>query len=128
MQDKPKLLDQVREKLRVNHYSIRTEQAYLDWIKRFILFHGKRHPETLGNCEVSAFISHLATHRKVMASTQNQALSALVFLYQEVLGREFGWLDDLERAKRPVRLPVVLTPAEVLRCGQCLPISRGVMS
>jgi integron integrase len=113
MQDKPKLLDQVREKLRVKHYSIRIEQAYLDWIKRFILFHGKRHPETMGNREVSAFISHLATHRNVAASTQNQALSALVFLYQEVLGRELGWLDDLERAKRPARLPVVLTPAEV---------------
>ena len=113
MQDKPKLLDQVREKLRVKHYSSRTEQAYLEWIKRFILFHGKRHPETLGNREVSAFISHLATHRKMAASTQNQALSALVFLYQEVLGRELGWLDDLERAKRPARLPVVLTPAEV---------------
>jgi integrase len=99
--------------LRVKHYSIRTEQAYLDWIKRFILFHGKRHPEIMGNREVSAFISHLATHRNVAASTQNQALSALVFLYQEVLGRELGWLDDLERAKRPARLPVVLTPAEV---------------
>jgi site-specific recombinase XerD len=115
MQDKLRLLDQVREKLRVKHYSSRTEQAYLDWIKRFILFHGKRHPETMGNREVSAFISHLATHRNVAASTQNQALSALVFLYQEVLGRELGWLDDLERAKRPARLPVVLTPAEVMQ-------------
>ncbi|MFH0343894.1 MAG: integron integrase [Chromatiales bacterium] len=113
MQDKPKLLDQVREKLRVRHYSIRTEQAYVDWIKRFVLFHRKRHPETMGNREISEFISHLATHRKVAASTQNQALSALVFLYQEVLGREIGWLDDLERAKRPSRLPVVLTQAEV---------------
>jgi len=113
MQDKPRLLDQVREKLRVRHYSIRTEQAYVDWIKRFVLFHRKRHPETMGNREVSEFISHLATHRNVAASTQNQALSALVFLYQEVLGRELGWLDDLERAKRPSRLPVVLTQAEV---------------
>lgn len=113
MQDKPKLLDQVREKLRVRHYSIRTEQAYVDWIKRFVLFHRKRHPETMGNREVSEFISHLATDRNVAASTQNQALSALVFLYQQVLGRELGWLDDLERAKRPARLPVVLTQAEV---------------
>ena len=113
MQDKPKLLDQVREKLRVKQYSIRTEQAYVDWIKRFVLFHRKRHPETMGNREVSEFISHLATHRNVAASTQNQALSALVFLYQQVLGRELGWLDDLERAKRPARLPVVLTQAEV---------------
>jgi integron integrase len=113
MQNKPKLLDQVREKLRVKHYSIRTEQAYVDWIKRFIFFHQKRHPETMGNREVSEFLSHLATHRNVAASTQNQALSALVFLYQEVLGKEIGWLDDLERAKRPARLPVVLTQAEV---------------
>jgi len=113
MQNKPKLLDQVREKLRVKHYSIRTEQAYVDWIKRFIFFHQKRHPETMGNREVSEFLSHLATHRNVAASTQNQALSALVFLYQEVIGKEIGWLDDLERAKRPARLPVVLTQAEV---------------
>ena len=113
MQNKPKLLDQVREKLRVKHYSIRTEQAYVDWIKRFIFFHQKRHRETMGNREVSEFLSHLATHRNVAASTQNQALSALVFLYQEVIGKEIGWLDDLERAKRPARLPVVLTQAEV---------------
>src|ERR671925_1144392 len=112
MQDKPKLLDQVREKLRVKHYSIRTEQAYMDWIKRFILFHGKRHPDNLGSAEVEQFLTHLAVERKVAASTQNQALNAIVFLYTEVLGRELGWLDNMERAKRPARLPVVLTAPE----------------
>jgi integron integrase len=97
----------------LKHYSIRTEQAYLDWIKRFILFHGKRHPENLGSAEVEQFLTHLAVERKVAASTQNQALNAIVFLYTEVLGRELGWLDNVERAKRPRRLPVVLTATEV---------------
>lgn len=109
----PRLLDQVREKLRVKHYSIRTEQAYVDWIRRFILFHGKRHPATLSAPEVERFLSHLAVERRVAASTQNQALSALLFLYKEVLGRDLPWLDNVKRAKRPARLPVVLTIAEV---------------
>jgi integrase len=113
MPAQPRLLDQVREKIRLKHYSIRTEQAYLDWIKRFILFHGKRHPENLGSAEVEQFLTHLAVERKVAASTQNQALNAIVFLYTEVLGRELGWLDNMERAKRPARLPVVLTATEV---------------
>jgi integron integrase len=113
MPAQPRLLDQVRDKIRLKHYSIRTEQAYLDWIKRFILFHGKRHPENLGSAEVEQFLTHLAVERKVAASTQNQALNAIVFLYTEVLGRELGWLDNMERAKRPARLPVVLTATEV---------------
>jgi site-specific recombinase XerD len=90
MVTKSRLLDQVREKIRIKHYSIRTEQAYLDWIKRFILFHGKRHPENLGSTEVEQFLTHLAVERNVAASTQNQALNAIVFLYHEVLGQELG--------------------------------------
>jgi integron integrase len=113
MHHKPKLLDQVRHKIRLKHYSIRTEQAYVDWIKRFILFHHKRHPATMGAPEVNAFLSYLAVERQVAASTQSQALSALVFLYREILGHDLGWLEGLERAKRPARLPVVFTRAEV---------------
>src|SRR3569832_622317 len=110
---KPKLLEQVREKIRVKHYSIRTEKAYVDWIKRFILFHGKKHPAQMGMEEVNRFLPHLAAQRVVSASTQNQALSAILFLYKEVLNQQLGWLDGFERAKRPARLPVVLSPAEV---------------
>ena len=113
MAAKPRLLDQVREKIRLKHYSIRTEQAYVDWIKRYILFHDKRHPENMGKEDVEKFLTHLAVERHVAASTQNQALSAILFLYQEVLGRELPWLDGMERAKRPARLPVVLTASEV---------------
>jgi integron integrase len=109
----PKLLDQVRNKIRVTHYSIRTETQYLQWIKRFILFHGKRHPKEMGAAEVEAFLSHLAVEGNVSASTQNQALSALLFLYREVLAIELPWLDDVVRAKKPQRLPSVLNRAEV---------------
>jgi integron integrase len=109
----PKLLDQVRGKIRLKHYSIRTEQAYADWIKRFILFFGKRHPRDLGAADVEKFLTHLAVEGKVAASTQNQAKSALLFLYREVLGIELPWLDNVERAKVPKRLPVVLTRPEV---------------
>lgn len=108
-----RLLDQVRDAVRVRHYSDRTEQAYVGWIRRFVLFHGTRHPAEMGAAEVGAFLSALATQRGVSASTQNQALAALVFLYREVLGVELGWLDDLVRAKRPARLPVVLARVEV---------------
>ncbi len=108
----PKLLDQVRGKIRLKHYSIRTEQAYVDWIKRFILFHGKQHPSSLGAAEVEAFLTHLAVVGRVAASTQNQAKSALLFLYKEVLGQDLPWLENVEQAKVPKRLPVVLTPAE----------------
>jgi integron integrase len=110
---KPKLLDQVRDVIRRKHYSFRTEQIYIDWIRRFILFQGKRHPSEMAEAEVTQFLTYLARDGKVAASTQNQALSALLFLYKEVLRREIGWLDQVERAKRPAHLPVVLTKEEV---------------
>ena len=117
----PKLLDQVRERLRVKHYSIRTEQAYVDWIKRFIWFHDKRHPKGMGAPEVEAFLTHLAVKGKVSASTQNQAKSALLFLYREVLEQTLPWLDKVTQAKAPQRLPVVLTVAEVQAVLKRLP-------
>ena len=106
---KLKLLDQVSEVMRFKHYSIRTEQTYREWIKRFIFFHGKRHPREMGAEEVGRFLSDLAVSRKVASSTQNQAFNALLFLYREVLHQEFGQLEGVARAKRPQRLPVVLT-------------------
>ena len=109
----PRLLDQVRDRIRLKHYSIRTEYAYVEWTRRFILFHGKRHPREMGPGEVESFLTHLAVHGRVSASTQNQAKSALLFLYKEVLGEELPWLDNIETAKRPARLPVVLTVEEV---------------
>jgi integron integrase len=109
----PKLLDQVRGKIRVKHYSIRTEQAYVDWIRRFILHFGKRHPRDLGAAEVEQFLTHLAVQSKVAASTQNQAKSALLFLYKEVLALELPWLNNVEQAKASKRLPVVLNRDEV---------------
>lgn len=112
---KPKLLDQVRQTIRRKHYSLRTEQTYVDWIKRYIFFHNKRHPAEMGAREMEEFLNHLAVEKKVAASTQNQALSALVFLYREVLRQQFEWMDNLERAKRPARVPVVLTETEVKR-------------
>ncbi|GJQ58424.1 MAG: hypothetical protein D8M57_14645 [Candidatus Scalindua sp. AMX11] len=110
--DKPKILDQVRDAIRVKHYSMRTEEAYVYWVKRFILFHEKRHPLQMGEPEVSKFLSHLAVVGNVSASTQNQALSALLFLYQEVLKQEIGWINNVKRAKKPSHLPVVLTKKE----------------
>jgi integron integrase len=110
-----RLLEQVRLRLRTLHYSLRTEEAYLQWIRRFVLFHGKRHPREMGKLEIEAFLSSLAVERKVAASTQNQALSALLFLYQRVLEIQLPELDDVTRAKRPLRLPVVLTRQEVNR-------------
>jgi integron integrase len=108
----PKLLDRVRATMRLNRYSPRTEQVYIDWIKRYIRFHGVRHPKEMGADEVKAFLSHLATQMNVAASTQNQAFSALLFLYQEVLKERLPWIDDIVRAKRPAKLPVVFTQAE----------------
>jgi len=125
---KPKLLDLVRERIRVKHYSIRTEQSYIDWIKRFIWFHGKKHPSAMGETEIQAFLSHLATERNVTASTQNQALSALLFLYREVLGQELAWLDSITRAKKPSRLPTVLTRVEVRSVLAQLDGTFGLMS
>ncbi|MGH7311008.1 MAG: integron integrase [Candidatus Rokuibacteriota bacterium] len=110
---KPRLLDRVREAVRTRHYGRRTEKAYVHWIKRYIFFNGKRHPAEMGAAEVTRFLTSLAVHRKVAASTQNQALAALLFLYREVLGAELPWLDDVVRAKRPQYLPVVLTRDEV---------------
>ena len=110
---KPRLLDRVRLAIRARHYSRRTEKAYVDWIKRYIFFHGKRHPMEMGAAEVTAFLTALAVRGKVAASTQNQALSALLFLYREVLSVELPWLDGLVRAKPSQRLPVVLTREEV---------------
>lgn len=120
----PRLLDRVRDALLLRHYSVKTVEAYLGWTRRFILFHGKRHPSTLGAAEVSAFLSALATKNGVSASTQNQALAALVFLYADVLGCNLPWLQGIVRAKRPARLPVVMSRAEVARVLGSL---RGTM-
>lgn len=111
----PKLLDMVRGKIRAKHYSIRTEQAYIDWIKRYIFHFEKQHPKDLGANEVEQFLTYLAVHNNVSASTQNQAKSALLFLYKEVLGATLPWLDDVVKAKVPKRLPVVMTKQEVQR-------------
>ena len=110
---KPRLLDRVRHAIETRHYSRRPEKAYVHWIKRYIFFHGKRHPAEMGAAEVAAFLTSLAVQGKVAASTQNQALSALLFLYREVLGIDLPWLDEVVRAKRPLHLPVVLTREEV---------------
>ncbi len=115
MVESPRLLEQVRRRIRAKHYSYRTEKTYLHWIRRFILFHGKRHPRELGGPEVERFLTALAVDRKVSASTQNQALSAILFLYREVLELELPWLDGVVRARRPERRPVVLTREEVRR-------------
>src|ERR1043166_6907935 len=112
-QQQPKLLDRLRQAIRTRHYSPRTEEAYGMWAKRFILFHNKRHPSSMGAEEVNAFLSALALHDRVSASTQNQALGALLFLYRHVLQDPPPWLQDVVRAQRPVHLPVVLTPDEV---------------
>lgn len=111
----PKLLDRVRLAIRTRHLSLRTEQAYVQWIRRFILFHHKRHPKDMGAGEIGAFLTHLAVDRRVSASTQNQALSALLFLYREVLRLQIGEVEDVVRAKRLRSLPVVLTQDEVRR-------------
>jgi integron integrase len=109
----PRLLDRVRQAIRARHYSRRTEKAYVAWTRRYILFQGKRHPSDMGAAEMTQYLSSLATQDHVSASTQNQALSALLFLYRDVLGQEPPWLDDIVRAKRTARLPVVLTRDEV---------------
>ena len=140
--DQPRLLDQVRGVIRRLHYSIRTEQTYVDWIRRFILylikarllpvrfilFHQKRHPAEMAVPEVEAFLTHLAVQGKVAASTQNQALNAIVFLYRQVLKRELGWLEEVERAKKPARLPVVFTREEARAVLSRLDGIRWVMA
>ena len=109
---KPKLLDEVREVLRLKHYSLRTEETYVGWVRRFVLFHGKRHPKEMGEPEIASFLTHLAVEGNVAASTQNQAFSALLFLYQEVLKKETGFISNVERVQRPARVPVVFTREE----------------
>jgi len=108
-----RLLDQLRDRIRLKHYSIRTEQTYVDWVRRFILFHGKRHPAQMGKLELEAFLTDLAVAGNVSASTQNQAKSALLFLYRHVLNLDLPWLENVEQAKAPKRLPVVMTTSEV---------------
>ena len=109
----PRLLDLVRDRIQTLHYSIRTEQSYFGWIKRFILYNNKRHPKDMGRLEIEAFLTYLAVSRKVSASTQNQALNAVLFLYRQVLHIDLPWLEDVTRAKKPTRLPVVLSVSEV---------------
>jgi site-specific recombinase XerD len=109
----PRLLDQVRNAIRVRHYAYRTEQSYVDWIRRFIVFQGKRHPASMGAAEVQGFLTYLAVERGVSAATQAQARSALLFLYREVLALNLPWLDEVVQARGQRRLPVVLTPHEV---------------
>jgi integron integrase len=110
---KPKLLDQVRQAIRTRHYSFKTEKAYVGWIKRFIFFHNKRHPAEMGETEIAQFLSSLAHDACVSASTQNQALNAILFLYRQVLGKDIGYINGVVRARRPTRLPAVLTRQEV---------------
>ena len=127
-QNSPKLLDQIRAEIRVRHYSIRTEEVYVDWARRFILFHDKRHPKEMGAEEVRDFLSHLAVERNVAASTQNQAKSALLFLYREVLHIELPWLDEVIVAKSPKRLPVVLTQTETRRLLNSMSGTMGLVT
>lgn len=108
-----KLVDQIRKAIRVKHYSYRTEQTYIYRIKKFILFNNKRHPNEMGEKEINRFLTYLAVNRKVAASTQNQALCAILFLYRHVLKKQIGWIDKLERAKNPKTIPVVLSGKEV---------------
>src|SRR5206468_3503493 len=111
--DKPKLLDRMTTLLRARHYSVRTIEAYVWWAKRYILFHKKRHPASMGAEEANAFLSHLAVEAHLSAATQNQAMAALLFLYRHVLDQPLPWLKDLIKAKRAMRLPVVMSPEEV---------------
>jgi integron integrase len=122
-----RLVERLKDAIRSRHYSLRTEKAYWYWVRYFIFFHGKRHPGEMGAPEVTAFLSWLATERNVAAATQNQALSALLFLYKNVLGVELPWLGDLVRAQRPVRLPTVLSEAEVRRLLACVQGSARLM-
>jgi integron integrase len=124
----PRLLDQMRGRLRVKHYSIRTEQAYVHWVHRFILVHGKRHPRDLGPPEVEEFLTHLAVRERVSASTQNQAKSAILFLFREVIDRELPWLDGIVAARMSQRLPVVLSIDEVEAVLRCMRGTPGLVA
>ena len=122
------LLGRVREAIRYKHYSIRTERTYVEWVRRFVRFHGQRHPRDMGAPEVRSFLGHLASEAKVAASTHQQALSALLFLYKEVLGVNLPWLTELDRPKKPKRLPVVLGHAEVERLLTALDGTHALMA
>jgi site-specific recombinase XerD len=117
MDAKPRLLDLTRNKLRAKHYSYRTEQQYLYWIRRYVLYHGKRHPAEMSGPEVEQFLTDLAVNRRVSASTQNQALAAVLFLYRYVLEIELPWLENVVRARMSTRVPVVLPRREVQPCS-----------
>jgi len=124
----PRLLDQLRDRIRFRHYSVRTERTYAHWVSRFIRFHGMRHPREMGASEVTSFLSALATQRNVAPATQNQALSAILFLYREVLAIELPWLDDVRRAKKPRHLPTVLTQPEARALLLALEGTHGLMA
>ena len=124
----PKLLDRVGDLCRLRHLSLNTQHSYEAWIRRYILFHHKRHPLQIGATEVAAFLTHLAVDRQVAKSTQDQALSAPLFLYREVLQQDFGGLHDVVRAKKPRRLPMVFTPDEAMTIVEQLQVFRGPMS
>jgi len=126
--DSPKLLDRMRAEIRLRHYSLRTEYTYVDWARRYIFFHNKRHPKEMGPAEVQAFLSHLAVERNVSASTQNQAKAALLFLYREVLSIELPWLDEVIAAKTAKRLPVVLTPVEMRKLLDAMSGTMGLIT
>jgi len=113
MIEEPRLLDRLRDRIRLKHYSIRTERTYLDWNRRFILFHNKKHPRTMGAKEVEQFLTYLAVNGRVASSTQNQALSAILFMYKEVLKMELPWLNDVTRAKKSEKIPLVFTKNEI---------------
>src|SRR4051794_10253165 len=115
MEAAPKLLDRLRDRIRAKHYSLRTERAYLDWIRRFILFNDKKHPAEMSALGVEQFLTHLAIDGRVAASTQNQALAAILFLYRDVLEIKLPWIENVVRARMPVRVPVVLPRADVQR-------------
>jgi integron integrase len=118
----------MRTEIRIRHYSLRTEQTYIHWVRRFILYHNKRHPVDMGEREISDFLSHLAVNRKVSASTQNQALSAILFLYRHILNITLAWLDDVVRAKRPQHVPVILTHEEVSRLLDAMHGMNGLIA
>lgn len=123
-----RLLDQVRAEIRLRHYSLRTEQVYTHWIRRYVLFHDKRHPSTMGEREITAFLTDLAVNRHVSASTQNQALSAILCLYRNVFHMQLEWLDDVVRAKRSQRLPVILSRDELRRLLGCMHGVNGLIA
>jgi integron integrase len=125
---KPRLLDELRQAIRARHYSYRTEETYVGWARRFILFHNTRHPRDMGAGEINTFLSHLAVEGRVSAATQNQALAALLFLYREVLQVEVPWLEGVVRAKKPQRLPEVMTKGEVKAVLDKMPEGKRLMA